>query len=213
MSPEQHAPPTTTVFVIDDDSAVRDSLKWLLESVGIAVETFAAADAFLSDYDPNRVGCILADVRMPGMSGLELQRELATRPPGPPMIIITGHGDVQMAVHAMKAGAYDFVEKPFNDQYLIDLVQKALAESSNATQARAMLADSVRCLDLLTPREREVLGLMVAGEPNKGIANELGISDKTVEAHRAKVMEKFEAQSFADLMRKAMLLDTFQASN
>lgn len=211
MPPE--APPATpTVFVVDDDGAVRDSLKWLLESVGLGVETFASAGEFLKTYDPNRTGCILADVRMPGMSGLEMQKELAARAPGPPLIVITGHGDVQMAVHAMKAGAYDFVEKPFHDQHLIDLVQKAVAESAAKSESRALVAHSARCLDLLTPRERQVLGLLVAGESNKGVANQLGITDKTVEAHRAKVMEKFRAQSFAELMRKVMLLEDFQPS-
>lgn len=199
-----------TVFVVDDDAAVRDSLKWLLDSVGLGVETYDSADAFLASYDPERIGCILVDVRMPGMSGLEMQRELSNRPPGPPLIVITGHGDVQMAVHAMKAGAYDFVEKPFNDQHLIDLVQKAVADSIDRSEGRQQMAESEKCLDLLTPRERQVLGLLVAGESNKGVANQLGISDKTVEAHRAKVMEKFQAASFADLMRKVMLLEDFQ---
>lgn len=199
-----------TVFVVDDDGAVRDSLKWLLESVGLGVETFGSADDFLTVYDPNRIGCILADVRMPGMSGLEMQRELSKQPPGPPLIVVTGHGDVQMAVHAMKAGAYDFVEKPFNDQHLIDLVQKAVAESTEKAEARQELSKSAKCLELLTPRERQVLGLLVAGESNKGVANQLGISDKTVEAHRAKVMEKFRAASFAELMRKVMILEDFR---
>ena len=213
MQPEQSPaamPSPPTVFVVDDDSAVRDSLKWLLDSVGLAVETFASAPAFLAVYDPNRIGCILADVRMPGMSGLEMQKEISTRPPGPPLIIITGHGDVQMAVHAMKAGAYDFIEKPFNDDRLIDLVQKAVADSAQQMETRALMAESATCLALLTPREGQVLGLLVAGESNKGVANQLGITDKTVEAHRAKVMEKFNASSFADLMRKVMILEDFQ---
>lgn len=208
--PRETPPLAPTVFVVDDDGAVRDSLKWLLESVGLAVDTFASAGDFLTAYDPNRIGCILADVRMPGMSGLEMQKELATRPPGPPLIVITGHGDVQMAVHAMKAGAYDFVEKPFHDQHLIDLVQKAVGDSAARAEARSLINQSARCLEQLTPRERQVLGLLVAGESNKGVANQLGITDKTVEAHRAKVMEKFKAQSFAELMRKVMLLEDFQ---
>lgn len=199
-----------TIFVVDDDSAVRDSLKWLLESVGLKVETFSSATGFLEAYNPERPGCILADVRMPGMSGLELQKELSSLPPGPPMIVITGHGDVQMAVHVMKAGAFDFVEKPFKDQQLIDLVQSAVAAGEERSRSRELMVESARCVDLLTPREREVLSLLVIGESNKGVANHLGIADKTVEAHRAKVMEKFEATSFADLMRKVMILEDFQ---
>jgi FixJ family two-component response regulator len=204
------ATPEATVFVVDDDGAVRDSLKWLLESVGLAVEVFDSAAAFLGVYDPERPGCIIADVRMPGMSGLEMQKELAARPAGPPLIVITGHGDVQMAVHAMKAGAYDFVEKPFNDERLIDLVQRAVADNAAQLETRALIAESARCLSLLTPREGQVLGLLIAGESNKGVANALGITDKTVEAHRARVMEKFNATSFADLMRKVMILEDFQ---
>ena len=199
--------PAPTVFVIDDDEAVRDSVRWLVESVDLAVETFSSAQSFLDSYDPARTGCILADVRMPGMSGLEMQQVLSTLPPGPPLIVVTGHGDVQMAVHAMKAGAFDFVEKPFNDSRLLDLVQKAVSESLSDAGRRAEQAEVAACIEKLTPREAEVLEQLMKGLSNKGVANTLGISDKTVEAHRAKVMEKLEAVSFADLMKKVMLLD------
>lgn len=196
-----------TVFVIDDDEAVRDSVRWLIETADLQVETYASAADFLDAYDPTRTGCILVDVRMPGMSGLEMQQELAALPPGPPLIVVTGHGDVQMAVHAMKEGAFDFVEKPFNDRRLLDLVHKAVEISVADANLRAEQSVVSAHVDLLTPREREVLEQLIKGESNKGVANALGISDKTVEAHRAKVMDKLQASSFADLMKKVMLLD------
>lgn len=202
--------PRPTVFIVDDDQAVRDSLKWLISSVGLNVETYASAQEFKESCDPERAGCILMDVRMPGTSGLELQREMRERPICPPVIIVTGHGDVQMAVRAMKDGAFDFIEKPFNDQVLLDLVQKAVDQSMKMVNEYKHQREILDKLDKLTPREREVLGLIVSGETNKGIAHILTISDKTVEAHRAKVMEKIEANSFADLMKKVMVLESYQ---
>ena len=165
------------------------------------MRTFASAKAFLEGYHPDEEGCVVVDVRMPGMSGLELQRKLAETAGHLPIIIITGHGDIHMAVDAMKAGAFDFIEKPFDDQLLLDLVQKAVEKSLEAAQGQALREEIARRLDLLTPREHEVLDLVMLGEPNKRIALTLGICEKTVEAHRAKVMEKTQARSIAELIK------------
>ncbi|GMU48463.1 MAG: DNA-binding response regulator [Candidatus Desulfobacillus denitrificans] len=194
-----------TVFIIDDDQAVARSLRWLIETVQLKVETFTSAQDFLDHYDADKPGCLVLDVRMPGMSGLELQERLtARRSYHPPIIFITGHGDVQMAVRAVQAGAFDFVEKPFNDQDLLDRIQKAITHDAGQrgkeeqrTQLKALFAS-------LTPREREVLDHVVEGMSNKGIANALGLSAKTVEVHRAKVMEKLHARSLSDLVKMAM---------
>ena len=193
-----------TVYVIDDDEAVRAALDWLISSVRLPVRTFESAHEFLETYHADEQGCGVADVRMPGMSDLELQRKLAEKSGQLPVIIITGHGDVHMAVDAMKAGAFDFIEKPFDEQLLLDLVQKAVEKSAEAAQDHAVRDEIQRRLQLLTPREREVLKLVLAGQPNKRIALRLGICEKTVEAHRAKVMEKTEAKSFADLIKSVI---------
>ncbi|MBC8158951.1 MAG: response regulator transcription factor [Alphaproteobacteria bacterium] len=192
--------------MVDDDPAVRDSLRWLLTSVDLDVAAFASAQEFIDAYDPDQQGCILVDVRMPGMSGLELQEELSTRGTNLPVIIITGHSDVQMAVRAMKAGAFDFIEKPFNDQALLDLVQKAIEENRATIRVQSQQNEIRDRFSLLSPREHEVLSQIVAGEPNKRIAFNLGLSEKTVEAHRAKVMEKTRASSLAELIKMATLL-------
>ena len=191
----------TMVYVIDDDEAVRASLDWLISSVRLPVRTFASAREFLDAYQPDQQGCVVVDVRMPGMSGLELQRNLAEVSGQLPVIIITGHGDIHMAVDAMKAGAFDFIEKPFDEQVLLDLVQKAVEKCAEVTHDHALRDEIRRRLQLLTPREGEVLELVLAGEPNKRIAVRLGICEKTVEAHRSKVMEKTQAKSFADLIK------------
>lgn len=194
----------STVYVIDDDEAVRASLDWLISSVSLPVRTFASAREFLDAYSIDQEGCVVLDVRMPGMSGLELQRKLAAMSDYLPVIIITGHGDIHMAVDAMKAGAFDFIEKPFDEQLLLDLVQRAVEKSAEAAHDCALRDETRRRLELLTPREREVLDLVIAGEPNKRIALCLGICEKTVEAHRAKVMEKMNAASLADLIKKVI---------
>lgn len=195
--------PDPVVFIVDDDRAVREALRWLIASVSLESREFPSAQAFLDAYVPGIPGCLLLDVRMAGMSGLELQEVLAARAVALPVIIITGHGDVRMAVHAMKAGAFDFIEKPFNNQTLLERVQKAVARSVRAERQRARQAEVLNRWQRLTPRERQVLEMVVAGETNKVIAGRLGISDKTVEAHRAKVMRKMKAKSLADLMKKA----------
>ena len=194
-----------TVFVIDDDKAVRDSLRWLIGSVGLPVELFISARAFLDSGRTDRPGCIVVDVRMPGISGLDLQDELVRRGIDLPLIVITAHGDVRMAVRAMKAGAIEFIEKPINDQQFLDAVQKAVAKSLAAQTDRMYRTELRRRLAGLTARERQVLDLVVAGRPNKVVAHELAISEKTVEAHRARIMIKMAAKSFAELVREVML--------
>jgi two-component system, LuxR family, response regulator FixJ len=193
-----------TVFIVDDDQAVARSLRWLIEIVRLGVETFASPQAFLDDYDPSKAGCLVLDVRMPGISGLELQERLTARRINIPIIFITGHGDVQMAVRALQAGAFDFVEKPFNDQDLLDRIQKAIAFDAERRGKEAQRAQLHARFASLTPREREVLVLVVEGMSNKAVANTLGLSAKTVEFHRAKVMEKMQARSISDLVKMAM---------
>jgi two-component system response regulator FixJ len=193
-----------TVFIVDDDQAVARSLRWLIEIVRLGVETFASAQAFLDNYDSSKPGCLVLDVRMPGISGLELQERLAARRINIPIIFITGHGDVQMAVRALQAGAFDFVEKPFNDQDLLDRIQKAIAFDAERRGKESQRAQLQALFSSLTAREREVLDLVVEGLSNKAIANTLGLSAKTVEVHRAKVMEKMHARSISDLVKMAM---------
>ncbi len=194
-----------TVFVVDDDQAMRNSLKWLIESVGMQVETFDSAQAFLDAYYPARGGCLLVDVRMPGMSGLELQAYLTRREIGIPVIIITGHGDVSMAVKAMKVGAVDFIEKPFDDEELLNSIRNALQHDQKQRALRAQRNDIAARVAELTPREHEVMTLVTDGKSNKEIAAELGVSAKTVEVHRARMMDKMRADSLAELVRMALL--------
>jgi FixJ family two-component response regulator len=190
-----------TVFVVDDDEAVRTSLRLLLKSVGLPVETFASAQEFLDQFDPNRAGCLVLDIRMPGMSGLELQMHLNERHSIMPIVFITGHGDVPMAVEAMQAGAVDFIQKPFRDQDLIDRINRAL-EKDREMRSQLRERDEIRRrMSQLTPREREVLDLVTQGKANKVIAGDLNVSQRTVEIHRARVMEKMGANSLAHLVR------------
>ena len=189
------------IFVIDDDQAVRRFLCRLIKSVNLEVEVFSSAQKFLDTYEPGRPGCILLDIRMPGMSGLELQQELANRAIDLPTIILTGHGDVQLAVQAMKSGAIDFIEKPFNNELLLNRIQKAVTESISAYNIRSELDGVKLRIQSLTPREHQVLDLIVVGETNKHIARCLKISGKTVENHRARVMEKMNVKSLAVLVR------------
>jgi two-component system response regulator FixJ len=198
-------PPEPTVFVVDDDRAMRESLSWLLDSVGLRVRSYATAAEFLAEHDPAQPGCLVLDVRMPGMSGLDLQAELARRGVELPTIVITGHAEVSMAVRAVKAGAIDFIEKPFSDQLLLDRVRQALEIDLEAREVRRRREDARRRLATLTTREREVLNLVVAGKANKEIASALGVSPKTVEVHRAHVMSKMCADSLAELIRITLL--------
>lgn len=191
------------VFVVDDDQAMRESLRFLLESAGFAVETFATARAFLDAGGAGRSGCLVADVRMPEMNGLELQEKLAAEGARLPVILMTGHADVPMAVGAMRAGAADFIEKPFADEALIVSIRRALAGTPERARAAApaMPADLARRLAKLTPREREVLEHLVRGSQHKVIAHELNISPRTIEVHRARIMQKMEARNLAHLVQ------------
>jgi len=189
------------VYVIDDDEAVRDSLRMLLESVGLAHEVYASALEFLDAFDPDKHACVVTDIRMPGLSGLELQQRLLEAHTEIPLIFITGHGDVPMAVNAMKRGAADFIQKPFRDQDLIDRIHKALQQDK--TQRAARLEERVirKRLETLTPRETEVMERVVSGQANKVIAMDLGVSQRTVELHRARVMRKLRMRSLAELVQ------------
>ena len=200
--------PVPTIFVVDDDEGVRNSIRFLLKSVGLATRTLSSASEFLENYKPREPGCLVLDVRMPGMSGLELQQQLNLRGAIIPVIFITGHGDIPMAVEAMQHGAFDFLQKPFRDQDLIDRIQRAL-ERDARNRAALTQHDRIRArFESLTPREREVLSLMTSGKPNKVMAGELGVSQRTVEIHRARVMEKTGAGSLAQLVRMAMDLES-----
>ena len=188
------------VFVVDDDADIRDSMRLLLEVAGFKVRSFTSAKHFLADDQPKH-GCLIADIRMPDMSGLELQEEVTRRHIDLPVIIITGHGDVPLAVQAMKAGAIDFLEKPFSDDMILASVRRALEVGSRARGRAAETKAAKDLLSALTPRERGVLDKLVQGRSNKVVAYELGISPRTVEIHRAHIMNKMEASSLSDLVR------------
>ena len=189
-----------TVFIVDDDPAVRDSLRWLLESMRLRVATFDSAEAFLKFYTMHMVGCLILDVRMPGMSGLQLQQHLTKQQYALPIIFITGHGDIPMAVRAMQAGAKYFLEKPFEDQLLLDYVNEALALDKENQQARLRLTTIRARIANLTDRETEVMDLVFHNHSNKEIAEKLGVSIKTVEFHRSHMMDKMHASSLIDLL-------------
>ncbi len=198
-------PQSPIVFIVDDDAAVRSSLRLLVKSVGLSPAVFNSAEEFLSSYDTRQPGCLVLDVRMPGTSGLELQQRLNLRGAVIPVIFITGHGDIPMAVEAMQRGAFDFLQKPFRDQDLIERIQRALGKDRENRAALGQRARIRERLDSLTPREREVLALVTSGKANKVMAADLGLSQRTVEIHRAHVMEKMAASSVAQLVR--MVLD------
>lgn len=193
-----------TVFAVDDDDGVRHSLAVLLDAAGYRVQTYASATAFLTEYDPTRAGCLLLDMRMPGMTGMELLEALAARGAYLPVIFITGHGDVPMAVQAMKSGAFDFLQKPFKHQDLLERIGRALAADTEAREALMHVDELRRRYSTLTPREHDVMNMVVAGNANKVIAMDLKLSERTVEIHRARVMEKMQTRSIAHLVRMAM---------
>lgn len=198
---------TPTVFVVDDDEPVRDAIGMLLETVDIPYESFPTAQAFLEAYDTSRSGCLVLDIRMPGMSGLELQQKLLEMHAPIPIVFITGHGDVPMAVEAMKRGAVDFIRKPFRDQELLDRIHEALNVDAGQREEVAGLEDIRARVASLTRREREVFERVAEGQANKVVAIELGISERTVEIHRSQVMQKTGARSLADLVRMKLTLD------
>jgi FixJ family two-component response regulator len=198
-----------TVFVVDDDPAVREALQSLLRSVGLRVELFDSVPAFLAAKKPDVPSCLVLDVRLPGQSGLEFQDELQTENIALPIIFITGHGDIRMSVRAMKAGAVEFLTKPFRDQELLDAIHSAISQDRTRRRRNTRLIALRKSLASMTPREREVMTFVVAGRRNKEIAAEIVVSEVTVKAHRAQVMRKMGAASLADLIRMAEALDGF----
>lgn len=193
-----------TVFVVDDDEAVRESVTAIFRAEGLTVETYGSATAFLQAYHPSRRGCLLVDVRMPEMTGLELYERLARQSAKLPVVVMTGYGDVPTAVRAMKAGALDFIEKPMAPQQLMETIRRALETERESAEDEEYAALVAARLERLTPRERDVLTHLVAGESNKAIARELGISPRTVEIHRARVMEKMQAENLSRLIRMTL---------
>jgi two-component system, LuxR family, response regulator FixJ len=197
------------VMVVDDDAGVRNAMRTLLKSVGLASQLHSSAQEFLANFDATQPGCVLLDIRMPGMSGLELQQELNLRGATIPVIFMTGHGDIPMAVEAMQHGAFDFLQKPFRDQDLLDRIQRAIVRDAKLRESLGEHSRIRAHLDSLTEREREVLDLMIQGKQNKAIAQVLDVSPRTIEIHRARVMEKMNAESVAELVRMMMNVDRF----
>lgn len=192
------------VYIVDDDQAIRHAMGLLLKSVGHEHLVFTSADEFLESHTGNNNGCLVLDIRMPGLSGLELQQKLIESGSSLPIIFISGHGDIPMAVEAMQKGAFDFIQKPFRDQELLDRISEALNTARRQESEREQKVDVQDRIDTLTKREHEVLDLVVTGKPNKIIAHELGVSQRTIEIHRARVMEKMRAKSLAELVRMHM---------
>jgi len=207
--PDSIAKSAAKVCIVDDDAAVRDSLEWLIESVNLPVETFTNGMEFLDSNAPFEPGCVILDIRMPGLSGIDVFEDLQTRAATIPVIFLTGHGDVHLAVRAMKAGAFDFVEKPFNDQLLLDLVQKAIKYDEETATLHDELGEIKIRVEKLTERERQVLDGVVAGGSNRSIAETLNLSEKTIEFHRSKMMDKMAAESLAQLIQ---MITTFDKS-
>lgn len=192
------------VYVVDDDQAVRDSLRWLIESVDLCVKTFSNGQELLDNFEESEISCLVLDVRMPGISGLDLQQRLQKTGSKVPVIIVTGHADVPMAIQAMKAGAFDFIEKPYSDQLLLERIQCAIEQDDCFKKQQVINNEINQRIDSLTPRELEVMGLVVSGHSNKSIAKELGVSIKTVEVHRGNLMSKMLAKSLSELVRLVM---------
>lgn len=195
----------STVYVVDDDKLARESLEWLIESVGLPVKTYASGQAFLDDYQREFIGCLVLDVRMPDISGMDLHAWLKQQGCTLPVIIMTGHADVDMAVRAMKAGAYDFIEKPYNDSLMLERIQSAIAFDQDNRKEQERVSAVKERLSTLTPREQEVLHYVLKSMANKVIAAELGISIKTVELHRSNLMAKMQANSVTELVRLALI--------
>jgi len=204
--------PKPTIHVVDDDEAMRDSLVWLLDDDRYAVHTYASGEDFLERFSPSPPACVILDIRMPGISGVEVHERMARQGVVTPVVFVTGHGDVPMAVDAIKRGAFDFVEKPFNEAKLTSIIERALDEDARYAGQTAVQSEIAARLAKLSPREREVLDLVVAGKMNKTIADVMNISIKTVEAHRAKVMEKMCARSLAELVQSVIKVGERAAS-
>ncbi len=216
ITEDNHFEPGDTsprVFIVDDDPAMRKSVQYLVESVGLKAQVFESGKEFLDNAEPGWAGCAIFDVRMPGISGLDLQEQMQELGVNVPVIIMSGYADVPMAVRAMKTGAVDFVQKPFNDQTLLDLVQHAMDRDMQQRAHRVWLGQLRERSQRLTPRESEVMGFVVSGLPNKQIAAELGLSEKTIEVHRSRVMDKMEADSIADLVSMVMTLRQASGAN
>ena len=196
-----------TIYIVDDDEQVRESIQLLMESVGLGVESYGSAQDYLEHFSPDQHGCLILDVRMRGMSGLELQTRLQQLPSHPPIVMISAHGDVPMAVRALQAGALDFLEKPFNAQALLDSVHRAMQQDALRRGEATRLAEIKERIARLTPREAEVMRRVVDGQRNKVIASEMNITQSTVEVHRARVMEKMEAKTLSELMRMLITLE------
>lgn len=196
-----------TIYIVDDDQQVRESIQLLMESVGLEVASYDSAQDYLDHFSPDQHGCLILDVRMRGMSGLELQSRLQQFPSHPPIVMISAHGDVPMAVRALQAGALDFLEKPFNAQALLDSVHRAMQQDALRRGEATRLAEIKERIARLTPREAEVMRRVVDGQRNKVIASEMSITQSTVEAHRARVMEKMEAKTLSELMRMLVTLE------
>lgn len=197
-----------TVFIVDDDEAVRDSLGLLLRSVGYRARCYAGARDFLKAFDPRDYGCLVLDIRMPGMTGLELQKHLAEIGCNIPIVFITGHGDIPMAVEAVRQGAVDFLQKPFADQELVDRINDAMKQAAQQREGELERLEILDRVESLTAREKQVMGQVVLGKANKVIAGDLGVSQRTVEIHRARVMEKMQANSLAHLVRMVMVAES-----
>ena len=200
------------VYVVDDDESVRDSIGVLLDSLDMKFRTFASADEFLNEFDASKGGCLVLDIRMPGMSGLELQERLLERGQHIPIVFITGHGDIPMAVEAMRRGAVDFIRKPFRDQELIDRINEGLGSNSTQKKNEQVLEAARTAVETLTPRENEVFAMVCEGKANKVIAIDLGISERTVEIHRSQVMHKTGSRSLAELVRLKLALEVVDVS-
>jgi two-component system, LuxR family, response regulator FixJ len=206
------APLRQTVYLVDDDPAIRGSLAMSLTAAGLSVEAFESAQAFLDHYDPSRPGCLILDVRMPGLGGLELQERLVERGVHIPIVFMSAHGDIPMSVKAIKAGAVDFLEKPFRRGVLLERVREALTQDATAREADANRSVVAARASRLTPREQEVLCLVVAGHSSKEVARQLNVSHRTVETYRSRIMEKLDAGSLSDLVAKAVAYGLCQPS-
>ncbi len=202
---------TGVVELVDDDPGVRDAIAFLLKTVGTPCNTYANAAEFLDQYDDDGINCLVLDIRMPGMSGLELQEEIHRRGWHPPIIFITGHGEIAMAVRAMRNGAFDFIQKPFQDQELLDSINAALLIARSQQKKQRDISEIQDAFESLSPREREVMALVTAGKANKVIAFDLGVSQRTVEIHRARVMHKMDAHNLAELVRTQIRLEQARA--